>query len=97
MDVEYLNKRRLGMTLLPWKQKFCDKCILCWTIHMQNFNQIWLVSDEKKSFKFSQNWICNEINHMTSQILLDTQVFCPTNYADLAIFKPEPRKDIEKR
>ena len=37
------------------------------------------------SFKFSQNWLSN---HKTSQILLDTQVVCPTNYADLAIFKP---------
>ena len=35
---------------------------------------------------------------MTSQILLDAQVFCPTNYADSAIFKPYiSGKDIKKR
>ena len=37
-----------------------------------------------RSFKFSQNWLSN----MTSRILLDEQVFCQTNFADLAIFKP---------
>ena len=24
MDNYYLNKRRVGTTLLPWQQKFCD-------------------------------------------------------------------------
>ena len=50
-----------------------------------------------RSFKFSPNWLSND---MTSQILLDAQVFCPANYAHLVIFinlySSETRRDIER-
>ena len=57
---------------------------------MQSFNKkkTDLYQMRNKSFKFSQTGSYEYENHMTSQILLDAQVFCPTNYADLAIFKP---------
>ena len=97
MDHDYLSKRRLGTTLLPWQQKFCDNPMyFMLAIHVQNFNQI-LYQVRNRSFKFSQNWLSN---HMTSQILLDAQVFCPTNNADLAIlnfYNCGTRRDIEKR
>ena len=75
------------MTLLPWRQQFCD-------------NQMYFMLDHTY-VKFQSNLTCvrSEIdhlnfyntgrsNHMTSQILLDAQDFCPANYADLAIFEP---------
>ena len=88
MDNDYLNKRRLGTTLLPWQQKFCDNQMYFMLDH-RSLCKISMKSDlyqvRNKSFKFSQNWLPN---HMTLQILLDAKVLCPTNYADLAIFKP---------
>ena len=36
-----------------------------------------------RPFKFSQNWL---FNHMTSQIVLNAQVFCPINYTANCIF-----------
>ena len=50
---------------------------------MQNFNQILLVL-EIDHLNFHKTGFLI----MTSQILLSMQVFCPTSYADLAIFKP---------
>ena len=69
MDSHYLNKRRLGTTLLPWQQKFCDNQMYFMSEHQYAKVQSNLICIMKnRSYKFSQNWLSN---HMTSQILLD--------------------------
>ena len=50
------------------------KCLLRWTIHMQNFNQIWLLLDEKKII-----WIFTK---------LAFQVFDVTNSAEPIVLRP---------
>ena len=43
----------LGTTLLSWQQKFCnDQMHFTLDLPYANFNQIWLVSDEKQ-----KNWL----------------------------------------
>ena len=44
MDNYYLNKRRLGTTLLPWQQKFCD-------------NQMYFILDHQCA-EFQSNLTC---------------------------------------
>ena len=71
MDNKYFNKRRLGTTLLPWQQKFCDNQMYFMVDHPHaqfQSNLTCIIADQKQVFTFSQNWLSN---HMTSQILLD--------------------------
>ena len=81
----YLNKRRLGTTLLPSQQKFCD-------------NQMYFMLDHQYAeFQSNLTWLSN---HMTSQILLDAQVFFPQItliWPSLNLRNSGMRKHIEKR
>ena len=99
MDNEYLNKRRLGTTLLPWKQKFCGNQM--YFMLTPSICKISIKSDlyqmRNSLFKFSKNLLSN---HMTSQILLDAQVFVPQItliWPSLNLYNSGTRRDTEKR
>ena len=109
MDNEYSSKRRLGTTLLPWQQKFCDNkmyFMLDLVFYVEpSICKISIKSDlyrmrklmRNRSFNFSQNW---RSDHMTSQILLEAQVFVPQItliWPSLNLYNSGTRRDIEKR
>ena len=83
-----LNKRRLGTTLLPWQQKFCDNKMYFTLDHPYAKFQPNLTCIRWKidHLKFSQNRLSFKSYDVTNSA--GRASFCPTNYVDLAIFKP---------
>ena len=99
MDSGYLNRKRMGTTLLPWQQNFFDNQMYFILDHPYAKLQSNLTCYQvrNKSLKFSQNWL---FNHMTSQILLKAQVFAPQIkliWPSLNLYNSGTRRNTEKR
>ena len=98
MDNQYLNKRRLGTTLLPWQQKFCD-------------DQMYFTLDHPCA-KFQSNltyirWEIDHLNfHKTGFLIIWRHKFCWTRkffvpeitliWPSLNLYNSGTRRDIEK-